>query len=342
MAFGGQRAPELFSVTSLILILLLAAAMAIRMGLDRDGAWWVAAFLSTMPALYRGLYGGMVDVIYAAFVIAASRIIFDTELATHSTLTGFFCGFAMGTKYTGLVSTILLIISAVVCKTGFTRAFSREFRRHLVTICLVALIVAAPWYIRNWVLLGCPIYPPPPLLFHLFQIKYFPSEAIVRLHDLMSAAGRGMGRGPVSLLMLPFHLTFHPANFESGAGGIGLVPLTFIPFCFYACSWNEFAKKSALFGVLQSIFWFFTMQESRYLIQVYVLAAIFGVAGWRCCSSCTAVWTLLSVLTIMVSVSYGLFMIIGARLNDIHAAVSPSFAESRRHVEIPFWKVSPT
>jgi len=337
MAFGGQSAPELFSVTALSLFLLLAAATALRVGLDRKGAWWVAALLSAMPAVYRGVYGGMIDGIYAAFILVAARIAFEPELPSHSAVLGLYCGFAAGTKYTGLASTALLLFCAILCTSGFRGFFSTSLRKPLVTICLVASIVAAPWYIRNWALLGCPIYPPPPLFYHFFRIRYFPPEAFLRLHMLMATAGGGMGRGPLSLLLLPFHLTFHPANFESGAGGIGLVPLTFLPFCFRAYPWNQFAKVSALYGILQTIFWFFTMQESRYLIQVYVLAAIFGVAGWRyVVRAAPRFGPVLSALTIATSISYGLFMIVGARAEDMHAAVSTSFAETRKHREIPF------
>jgi hypothetical protein len=337
MALGGQSAPELFAAISLSLILLLTAATALRMGLDWTGAWWVAALLSAMPAVYRGLYNGMIDVIYTAFVIAAARIAFDDERPKHSALVGLFCGFAIGTKYTGLVSTVLLVITAALFAATFRGIFSRPFLRQLGTVCLVAFIVASPWYMRNWISLGCPIYPPPPLFYHFFHIKYFPLEALLRLHRIMSISGRAMGRGPLSLLMLPFNLTFHPANFESGAGGIGLVPLAFLPFCFHAYPWNQFAKMSALFAVLQTIFWFFTMQESRYLIQVYVIAAIFGVAGWRyVVRAAPRFGRFLSALTIATSISYGLFMIVVARADDVHAAVSSSFAEKRKLTEIPF------
>jgi len=337
MAIGGQAAPELFAAISLSLILLLSAAAALRMGLDQTEAWWVAALLSAMPAVYRGLYGGMIDGIYAAFVLMAARIIFDAERPSHFALVGLFCGFAMGTKYTGLLSTALLVLTVVLFASSLRGILSRSFLLQFVTVWLVAFIVAAPWYVRNWALLGCPIYPPPPLFHHFFHIRYFPQEAYLRLHMLMSAAGRGMGRGPLNLLMLPFNLTFHTANFESGAGGIGLVPLTFLPFCFRAHPWNRFAKMSALFGFLQTIFWFFTMQESRYLIQVYVLAVIFGVAGWRnVLRVAPRFGPVLSALAIALSISYGLFMIIAARVDAIHAVVSTPFAETRRRAEVPF------
>jgi hypothetical protein len=338
MAMGGPSGPELFAVISLIVFLLLAAATALSMGLDRSGAWWVAALLSAMPAVYRGAYGGMIDAIYAGFVLAAARIAFDDEGLTHSAFIGLFCGFAIGTKYTGLVSTVLLILAVALFASSSRGLFSWSFFRRVAAICLVAALVAAPWYVRNWVVLGCPMYPPPPLFYHFFLIKYLPLAALLRLHMLMSVAGRAMGRDPLSLLALPFNLTYHPANFESGAGGIGLVPLAFVPFSFWACQWNAFAKKSLFFALLQTIFWFFTMQESRYLIQVYVIAAILGVAGWRyVVRTAPRFGPLLSALSVATSIAYGLWMIAATRKDDIHAGLSPVYAEARKHTEIPYF-----
>ena len=334
---GGPCAPELFSVIPLVLILLLAAAMARRAGLDLANAWWIAALISTMPAVYRGLFGGMIDVIYAAFVILAARIALDSELPGHYVLVGLFCGFAMGTKYTGLIATALLIVCVIVFTPNSSGRFSWSTIKHLAIICLVAAFLSSPWYIRNWLLLGCPIYPPPPLLASFFHVKYFPPEAIQALNQEMLKVGRGMGKGPLSLLLLPFHLTFHAANFESGAGGIGLVPLAFLPFCFRAYRWDRFAKALGLFAILMTLAWFYTAQESRYLIQVYVIAAIFGVAGWRyVLRAAPRFGRVLSALTVAISILYGLFMIVSARAADIHAVVSTSFAESRKEEGIPF------
>lgn len=335
---GGESAQELFAVIPLVLILLLAAATARRMGLDPASAWWAAALISTMPAVYRGLYGGMVDVIYAAFVLLAARIALDSELPRHCVLVGLFCGFAMGTKYTGLIGVALLVVCLFLFASNSFGRFSWRNSKHLAIVCLVSALFSSPWYIRNWLVLGCPIYPPTPLLAGIFHANYFPPEAVQKIKNAVLKEGFGMGKDLLSLLLLPFHITFHPANFENGAGGIGLIPLAFIPFCFPALRWERFPKVLGVFAILTTVAWFYTEQESRFLIHIYVLAAIFGVAGWGYVARVTPrLGRLLAVLTVAISISYGLFMIVSARVDDIHAAISKSYAETRRQ-KIPFLK----
>ena len=79
MTVGGQRAPQFFSAISFTLLLLMAAVVAIQMGLSHSEVWWAMAVIAAMPAVYRGVYGGMVDALFAAFLLAAARVAFDAE-----------------------------------------------------------------------------------------------------------------------------------------------------------------------------------------------------------------------------------------------------------------------
>ena len=337
LAFGGENGPPFFSVTSFLLMLLVVASLAFRCGLNANRVWWVLALLSAMPAVYRGLYDGMIDVIYACFLLVAARVVFDAVRPAEFALAGLLCGFAMGSKYTGLIAAPLLGVCVLLFPAGARRRFSPSLWRPLGFGFLLALLVSSPWYLRNWIVMGSPIYPPPPLLTKIFPLRYISPDGLQNLNKVMLMVGRALGNDPIHLLMLPYNLTFHTANFESGAGGIGLVPLAFLPFCFRARRWDTFAKGLGLFGFLLTLAWFYTAQESRYLIPAYLIMTIFAVAGWEFVSSGAGrITRALSALTLAVSFLYGLFMIVVARADDVHSGLSSSFAEFRRHRDIPF------
>ena len=114
MALGGQRAPQFFAVAGLLSLLLVAVSLALRVGPSSWGAWWVAALIVTMPAVYRGAYGGFIDALYAGFVLAGARIAFDAERPQEYVLFGLFCGIAAGTKYTGLIAWVVLLFCVLV------------------------------------------------------------------------------------------------------------------------------------------------------------------------------------------------------------------------------------
>jgi hypothetical protein len=73
------------------------------------------------------------------------------------------------------------------------------------------------------------------------------------------------------------------------------------------------------------------MQESRYLIHVYAISAVFAVLGWRFVASLTANrGRLLSAAVVALSLAYGLFMILAPQRHGLPALFSASAAEQRR------------
>lgn len=333
---GGRRAPGLFSVTCLIALFLIAASLALRLGLDQSAAWWTAALLITMPAVYRGAYAGFVDVLFAAFVLAAARIGFAVERRRHYMLFGFFCGLSMAAKYTGIVCCFLLILTALLISLWTRRARPGRILQYLAIASASAIVVASPFYLRNWIVFACPIYPPPPILLGIFAVRDLPPAVLLELERNVRETGIGMGRGIGNFLLLPLRLTYHTANFR-GAGGIGLVPLALAPFGFLTLRHNVFAKSLLLFVFLQTAVWFETAQVSRYLIPVYVIAALFGVAGWQYVAGAgSKVARVLCGLIVTISIGYGLLMIVSERRDDVRAALSSSFASQRRLRETRF------
>ena len=336
MSLGGQRAPQFFAVFGLFSLLLVAASLGRRLGLDSSGAWWTAALLVTMPAVYLGGLNGFIDVPCAAFILAAARVAFDVEQPRDYVLLGVFCGIAVGTKYTSLISWVLIVLCAILVSVWVRRYSFVSVLRSSALSCGVAIAVASPFYLRNWILFGCPIYPPPPILLHIFNVPSMTPSVMHELQKNVFETGVGMGRSFWNFLLLPFNLTYHTADFR-GAGGIGLMPLALGPFGLAATRRDGFARGLALFALLQMAAWFATAQISRYLIPVYVIGVIFAVAGWRYAVGVSARFApVLSVLVVTTSLLYGLVMIVPDRVEDIRAVVSSAFEARRLHDKTPF------
>ncbi len=336
MALGGQHAPGFSAVFTLSLFFLVVFSLSTRAGLDAGRAWWVVALVAAMPAVYTGAQSGFVDVLYASFVLAAARIGFDAQRPSHYMMFGLFCGLAIATKYTGLMAVPVLALCTVLLRTDLSRAGWRLPTENVGMAIAVACMVGAPFYVRNWLLLGSPIYPPPPILSSIFHVKNLSADAISQFHAFIYKRGAGLGHGLGAYLALPFNLTYHTANFD-GVGGIGLTPLALAPFGLVALRRESFPRALALLGLLLTTLWFWTDQESRFLIHVYVIGAIFAVIGWGYVRSTGRRYSsVLCGAVIGCSLLYGSVMIVKSRLDDVHAVVSPSFAEKRRSEQIPF------
>lgn len=337
ISIGGARAPGLFAVVQLGILLLISAGLALRLGLQAREIWWAAALIAAMPVVIFALTRGYVDAIYSALILAALRLAPDLNSRCSWVLFGILGGFAMATKYTGIIAFILLALcvfaaSRIVLKSPFLRTWMGFALASVVAVC-----VAAPWYIRNWILLGSPIYPAPLSFLRLFHIRYMSEAAIRALQAEVWREGNGMGRSIWDLLLLPFHLTMHAANFLNGAGGIGLVPLAMAPFAVVVYRRNALAALAGGFAAVQVFAWFVSEQDGRFLIHVLVLAIIAGVVGWRYVGRVSPRYgRALAALAVALSVSYGLFMIGRSREESVHAVFSKSFEEQRMQAEIPF------
>jgi hypothetical protein len=332
MSLAGIRAPGVFGVVSLATILLITASLAMRLGLGVQGAWWVAALVACMPAVYHGTYGGFLDSLFASFTLAAARVAFDAERPEQYALFGLFCGFSMGTKYNGIPAFVILVFCAGVILLWDRRPVWLTLKS-LAIVCATAIAIASPFYLRNWILYECPIYPPPPALVRFFPLTHPIPHVIQAIVDDFRTRGGGMGRGLAAFFLLPFNITYHTAVFR-GAGGIGLVPLALGPFGVFARRRDAFAKGLLLFAVLESIAWFVTTQEARYAINIFVVAVLFGVVGWQyVVASVSRNARILAAAAVAISMGYGLWMIFPERAGDVHAAFSNSYEAKRWQAE---------
>jgi len=333
MAVGNDRAPDASAVLTLPLLLCVAMSLGRKLGLARSWLYWVAAVMCTMPAVYVGTHATFVDGIYAAFALAALRIALDTNDPRNWLALGIFSGLAIATKYTGLLALpIVALVALVVARHAND---GRRMTRYAVGGVILACLIGAPYYLRNWIVLGCPIYPPPPGYAHFCTPKYLSPAVVQSFHDYIRERGKGLGRGPLAFLLLPFNLTYETSRFH-GAGGIGLCPLALAPLALVFRRFDRSTQALGVFAFLTTAVWFVTQQESRFLISVYAVCAVLAVAAWRDLQARPRLLRWLAAAVVALSVSYGLFMTLRDRKDGLHAVVSPGFAEFRHRRDIQY------
>jgi 4-amino-4-deoxy-L-arabinose transferase-like glycosyltransferase len=319
MAVSSDRAPQLLGVAFLGALLVQTAGLTVRLGGDGTACAASMALVAAMPAVSVTASAAFVDVPYACFVLAALRVGLDTKERRHVLAAGLLSGLASGTKYTGLIA--MGVIAASMMVNAPRRAVSR-----LPLFILVSSLTAGPWYLRNALELGSPIYPPPPGLWRFVTVPSLTESQIVGFHEYIRDRGRGVGTRWFHFLALPFTFTMFTSMFH-GAGGIGLVPLALGPFGALRVIRNNIGYL--VFVALGTLSWFLTQQEAHFLIPVVcvvtVMAAVELAAAWRGSKTTRA----LSWSAFGLSVCVGLLALLPDNLARIRGAFSSEYHRTR-------------
>lgn len=325
---GASRGPGVFAGPLFLLLCLAAAGLGRRIGLGARGMWWVAALVATMPAAHGGAVTTFIDGFYAAVAIALLTVGLDVRARSGAVLFGVLAGGLMATKYTGLIAAPVIGL--------ITMPFWPAGRRKDIALAVaVAAVVAAPPYLRTWWLEGSPIYPPPAALLDWFTPRHMSPAAARAFNDYIAERGAGLGRTVADFLWLPYRLTVWTARFH-GAGGIGPALLALAPFGLWAAWRGRAARLTAVTAVWLTLAWFLTQQESRFLIHVYAIAAVFAVAGWRVVRLEGRAPAWLAAIAITLSTLVGVVTLLRAHADALHAAVSPVFAAERHRRDVPY------
>ncbi len=182
-------------------------------------------------------------------------------------LLGVCLGGLIGVKYTmGPVAVVIMAIPWV------SSAPPRKILLFNTAVALVIMaIIGGTWYIKNAFFTTNPFYP--------LVSAYFPGGDWTSANDqfLQSKAGaKGMGRGFVDMLLLPWNATFRWVAFEAHNPGVTILVATLTALC--AIISNSSRKASAkvrsvlMVTLLTFVIWFFTYQSNRLLLPTIAIA----------------------------------------------------------------------
>lgn len=174
-------------------------------------------------------------------------------------LTGLLCGFVISIKYSGLFLIAILTPLYIV----------RKQPRFL----LGCLMTGIPFYLRNLLIKGNPIFP---LGYERFGGEHWDSWRAVGYK--MTLDNYGMGRTFEDYLLLPWRLftSRDMIHFFQGSLGITVAFFCFLPL-FVSNKLNRVEKVYAYVGIAWSLLWAFQVQQVRFLMPATPLFFIASI-----------------------------------------------------------------
>ncbi len=299
---GDLRAAQLIHWTYLSLAFVCARWIARLCGIDRGGSTLAALVVVTAPVMLSIAGWPFVDLSTLAFTLASIAALSTASQANSESLrhaffaAGFFAGAAIGTKLTALVAGFFTGLVVLV----FAWVYGRPMQR-LGLFLVPLVIVSCPWFLKNSLLQGNPVYPAG---HSIFGGKEW-DEATDRFYK-SKAAEKGFGKSSMDLVLSPLDVTIRWSNtrggFEPGYSpdrfmervvtrfspgfedqNPGPVILALLPLSLLGCGvllrtrWKSPLPWLMALHLAGGWFvWFFTYQSVRFLL---IPLAIAGVAG---------------------------------------------------------------
>ncbi len=253
--------------------------------------WWAALAFAACPVVLwesgtayidvsHGLYVGL-GVLYASELV--TKLAKNEDTTGLAVLAGLLFGLGMGTKFTGIQSFgIAGLIAVAVCATRMAQAW-----RPLATVAGLAIVLAAPWFLKTYAFTGNPVFP-----FFYEQLGgkgWNQWRADIYRHEQQSfGVGRVEGRlDPSKLGHAVLGLAYQPGRYTNPGQSIGAgFPTQSVGFLAIA----TFLLVGALgtrrpesrfvlaWALLTMLAWFVLSQQSRYLTALAVpAAALLGI-----------------------------------------------------------------
>jgi len=259
MAFGSDVFSQLTHLVYAV-CLLLATYSFTRRFQGRRESWIAYAILLGIPLIPYLAALPNVDFSWALYELLAMYGLFiwrETRGKNWLILSGLMVGWALGSKYfalgwAGILGLWVLLESH---KDGWKKMFFAGF-----LFGSLGLLVGSPWYIKNMVLSGNPVYP---------FIFGGPGWDFPRLNFYMKyAQGFGGGRGLLDYILLPLKIYTEREKFN--AGYIELPSLLFpLVFLLPWIKRNLIINILAILTFLHFVMWAFSVQITRYLVPIF-------------------------------------------------------------------------
>jgi len=263
MAVGSDTFSQLMN---LVFAVLLAAA-TIKAGqrwAKPFGGWIAGAMLLGMPIISIWATLPYVDFAWALFEflgVYALLLWGERMRASNAILAGLMFGLALGTKYLALGGLLFIVLAAIII---WRRERLLTLARLIIPLIAAAVIVGAPWYIKNWIWYSNPVYP---LLNGIFNPASGPLWTTrLSLPQL----------DPLYLLLLPISLFVNREHYVGVFGDFEFLnPLFLLIFAYPLTRNGRNMDRLAFMAFMRYTFWALTHSDLiRYLLPIISIIGI--------------------------------------------------------------------
>ena len=253
----------------------LAAASAAALSralLARASGLLAAAAFATLPTVALLAGWAYVD-LGVVFFIVLSMLCFvrwqAQEEAPWLLLSALFSGVAAGCKYTAGFQGILLAIGVIHTSIHGGKPLWSALKK-AAFVSLVVGLVACPWWIKNVIYTGNPLYP---FCYSIFGGSGWDSERAQVLSLALSQWGGPQGISDT--ILLPWRLTMSSAFFseDNFDGVIGCAFLISAPVLIWGLCLSRGHRTVACFLLAHAAFWALTTRQLRFLLPALAFAS---------------------------------------------------------------------
>jgi hypothetical protein len=271
-SLGGDIAVQLVSFGMGLLTAAAVHSLACRR-FGADVAAAATALFYTTPIvgwLSAEAYVDLGLVLFVAVALHGVLVRLDGGGAAWAWAAGMMAGAALGTRYLALAPVLILITDLVSAPAGHQGRRPRA--KGLLLFAVAALLVASPWYARNVLESGDPVYPF--LGAAMGEEVWTEAERADHAEYLRQV---GPGRGLMDLVLVPFRVTFRPGAFgASGTTGVGYAYLFLVPMLLLVRRGGRSVRLLGGYALAGGMVWFFTSQQTRFLLPWLLALAVLG------------------------------------------------------------------
>ena len=200
-------------------------------------------------------------------------------------LSGVLTGFALGTKYTALLQFGLLGLGLLYLLARSASCERKAALQAVIGFGAASLLVAAPWYLKNWIWVQNPVYP---FAYSVFPHSFSWTPAAARAYSgeqhsfgLRYEAAPALGKA-LELWNAPWNLAMHGRAFYINLrtlvgdriGSLGALWVGLLPLLFWCPKLPSRSRWCLAYAGASLLMWLFLSQQVRYLVPVFSVLAV--------------------------------------------------------------------